>query len=505
VVQPDTAQLHHPSIRWIARFRFYTLFVFTGLALAVPVLDFTRTGLKGDFWWVWNSGRWMARHHRILAENPAVWNGSALAGKPWVNLEWGWELFLYAIDPHLHPTIFIALLIAFELLMLAAFLWALKALAPTLTMEVSLALYALYSIMIFPFTVGLRAELFSYAAFPFLLGILVRGRKDWRWLAILAPLVLVWANVHGSWLMIPVLMGLEAGATLWRRRWYLALRQFILGIVVPLSVVALLTPWHLETLRYAWWLDHNPDITTYIEEWQSINFHQFTFLLIGVLVLAAWVWRAQGNRGRSPSRMLDLWFAGATLAFFDEVRMITYFGMVFALWLGAQLASQHRYGNWIPTTSGNLAQRWAPIAGAAVAIAATLVISAKRIPQWTAPSVPPAVVSWISHHGHHVVLGPINDGGYLEAHGVHHVFADGRADFFLDNGHRFQDYVALVVNQTTTPRQSQRIISTQRISLVVWPTAEVPSNLGWFMTVHHWLPVYHRGAWTVYRSSTASR
>lgn len=484
-----------PGWVWIPRFRFYTVLVFVALAMFVPILDFMRYGLVGDFWWVWNSGRWMAAHGCILTHNPASWNGVSLAGKPWVNLEWGWEWFLYAVDPHLHPGIFLAVLFVFELLMLLAFVWALRALAPELTPEVGWGLYALYALLVFPDTVRLRAELFSYAAFPFLLGLLWRARTNPGWLWVLAPLTGLWANIHGSWLMILVLVGLQALLSAFDRDFAMVGRLLFRGIVIPLLTVVVFTPFHLRTLTYALWLDHNRYITGYIQEWQSVNFHVTMYLVLGGLVLAAWVWRARS--GGDYPLLLDLWFAGVTLAFFDEIRMIPYFGMVFALWMGYGLASRPRFQSWLSGARGQRVLRWGQVAGLTVAALASLG-AARLMPHWVKPPVPSALVSWVTHHPHRVVLAPIDDGGYLEAHGVTGVFADGRSDFFLANGDRFQSYVSLVVNQDTRVSQVEAIFRAHQIDLVLWPSQQVTASVRAYLSLHHWQAEARSGGWTVF-------
>ncbi len=498
VASPDSRRVasQKGSIVWIPRFRFYTVFILSGLGVLVPIINFIRYGLKGDFWWVWNSGRWMAQHHQLLQNNPASWNGASLAGKAWVNLEWGWEWFIYAVNPHLHPLVFIGVLFAFEAATLLAFFWALKAMAPQLTVEAACGLYALYGILILPFTVRLRADLFSYAAFPMLLGIIWRARSQRRWLFLLAPLTLVWANIHGSWLIIPVLMALEAGLSGWRRDWKVWRAEVLWGIMVPAATAIGLTPWHLHTITYAWWLDHNRYITGYIQEWQSINFHDTTFFILGALVLVAWLWRARTKK-QYPF-ILDLWFIGITLAFFDEIRMIPYFGMVFALWFGYGLAQNPRYSHWLAASAGSRVFRWAQWSSLVAVLMVSLVWGAHSERQWTAPAVPVSVVRWVNGHSHGVVLAPIDDGGYLEAHQVTRVFVDGRSDFLLAHGRRLQNYVRLAVGGLATPKRVAAIFQSEGINLIVWPKSELLSTIGWYMSVRHWRSVYSQGGWAVY-------
>ncbi len=487
---------------WIPRFRFYTVVALAALALTVPLLVFIHGGVRGDVWWVWKSGQWMFQHHRILMKNPAGWSGAALAGRPWVNLEWGWELLLYILNPHQNPLVFLLILFVFEVLMMAAFFWAQKAVAPRLTPELAMGLYAVYACFIFPFTVKLRAELFSYVAFPVLLGILWRGRQNPRWLWALAPLTLVWASIHGSFLMIVVLSLLETLFSLWRRRWDLARLEAIRGLLLPLAISVLFTPEHWHVLTYSWWLDHNREITNYIQEWQPINFRNPAFAVWPVLVVLSWIWR---SRSRAPyPGVLDLWFLGITFAFFDEVRMVTYFGMVFILWWAYGLGQSERYQTWLPTDRGCRPLRWGLGVGLSAALLAGVgvgIVKGREIDQ--AP-VPGAVVSWLHRHPHQVVFEPNAVGGYLIARNVHGVFIDGRADFFLANDHRFQDYVKLVIG-TAHPAQVASIFHRNQVDVVIWPYHHIDDNLAWFMARDHWRKVLVKGGWAVFVPPAASR
>lgn len=488
------------SLIWRPRFRVYTLTVLIAMALFLPILDFTRRGYGSDFWWVWAAGRWMAEHHRILTMDPARWNGLA-SGTSWINLEWGWQLGLYLINPHQNPVAYLAFLVFMELLMMAACWWAIRAISPRLAPEIYTGLYLVYAAFAFSFTVKLRAELFSYVAFPLLIGILWRGRANPRWLWMLTPLAMLWANIHGSWLMIPALAGLQGLLSLTARESRRALSFFIVGGLLPVLAAIIATPFHAHTLTYAWWLDQNPNITTYIQEWQSINFHDTLFLLWGCAILAAWLWRARA--GRRYPLLLDLWFLGITLAFFSEVRMITYFGEIFLFWMAYGVGQAEADPVWHSKTSGRRAAAWGVGLGVFIGMVVTIGWGSWQARSWTRPEVAPQAVSWLKHHPHHVVWNPVDVGGYLIAHGVSGVYLDGRADLFLAHGRRFQDYVR-VVEQSERPSAVAAIFRTHHVDALVWPKDALNTNLAWFVARYHWHRRDARDGWVIWTAPPTS-
>ncbi len=487
----------HLSSVWLPRFRVYTVGVLAALSLVLPLVQFYNGGVTGDVWWVWKAGQWMALHHQILMHDPASWNGSTLAGHPWVNLEWGWELFLYVANPHLNPWIFMVFLWICELIMMAGFVWAMRAIAPKLTPEIMMALYMIYATFAFPFTVKLRAEMFSYMAFPFLLGILWRGRENPRWLWVLTPLAILWANLHGSWLMIPVLGGLEVVMSAVGRRGNVFWRQILYAMVLPILAGVLFTPEHIQVLTYAWWLDHNKEITSHIQEWLPLDFRQLSMAVWGVAVLGAWVWRGWVPR-RYPW-LLDVWFLGITLAFFDEIRMLTYFGLVFMVWWGYGLGQHRTYQEWLPPAQGKKPFYIGTALAGILSLGVALFVMSSHPSRVESYPVPKPIMFWLHHHTYSGVLAPDAVGGFLLAHNVHGVYMDGRADFYLANGRRFQNYIQLI-SADARPKRVHAMLSDAHVTVLAWPQKMMNTSLEWFIARDHWQVVLRSHGWLIVKA-----
>jgi hypothetical protein len=473
--------------------RFLVLVLLAALAIWVPTERFIRHGLAGDVWWAWKAGQWMALHHAILLHDPSSWNGPGMAGKPWVNLEWGWEWLLYVLVPKLSAAHFLAVLLALELALMAAFYWAIRTVAPRLAPELQVLSYFVYQVIFLD--LKLRAEIVSYVFFPLLLTLLWKGRKHPRWLWPIPLLAAVWANIHGSWLLIVVFGGLEVLWALYQHEGRSARAMALWSIALPLALAVLLTPNHLATLTYTVWLDRNHDITTYIQEWQSANFHLPAMAVLGLAVFAAWIWRA--HRRVSSPLILDVWFAGAAFMCFDEVRMLSYFGVIFLLWIAYGLNQYPACQDRWPLAFRGRAQYplvWV-LGGIAAASFALPRVNSHR---FLASAVPSSVVGWLTRHPHSGVFAPYGDGGYLIAHNVRDVYIDGRADLFLYNGHRFQSYLRIISPNACYPDQVARIFQEAHVNRVAWPDRQLGANLALFFQERHWHAAYTSGGWTIY-------
>lgn len=114
-----------------------------------------------------------------------------------------------------------------------------------------------------------------------------------RWWSL--PLIALWANLHGQWVIAPAAIGV-AGVLYWladRHRRYSSLRRTVL-FVVAMVLAGCLTPLGFRSLTLAFTLR---DTTSHLDEWQPVYFMSWEFLPLalvgGVLV---WRWTRQASR-----------------------------------------------------------------------------------------------------------------------------------------------------------------------------------------------------------------
>ena len=148
-----------------------------------------------DTWWHLAAGRWIAAHGAV----PAVDTLShTVRNQPWINLQWGFDLGLYELYRIGGP----ALLCAVGAI---AFTTAIVLILRLVGRHISLSLTALLGLLIVLTAserVALRPELLSFVLLAAVLLILDHARdRDSRWLALLVPVMLIWANVHALFVL----------------------------------------------------------------------------------------------------------------------------------------------------------------------------------------------------------------------------------------------------------------------------------------------------------------
>jgi hypothetical protein len=161
-------------------------------------------------------------------------------------------------------------------------------------------------------TLALRPQLFGMVLFAATLWLVVRRHDNPRALWLAVPIAAVWANIHGSFFLGPVLLGLAALEDLAERRPVEARRALLIGIAVAAATI--LNPFGPGVWQYAIGISTNAVVTTRITEWQPTTVRTpegFAFFasagLIAVLLVAL------ARRGRHVPPTILLWlvpFAG---------------------------------------------------------------------------------------------------------------------------------------------------------------------------------------------------
>lgn len=224
-----------------------------------------------------------------------TWTFTA-SGLPWTDQQWGAQVILaaaYRIGGWTGLVLLRALLVAlifgslFEIgrrrglglrraawLSLAAFVIALPALA-------------------------LRPQLLGMALFAIVLLLIVDRRAHPRRLWLAPIIVLVWANIHGSFFLGPVALGLA---------WFddlhdgLAHPHRALQVAIAAILGAVATPFGPAVWTYAVGLSVNPEVTARISEWQPTSLRDVSGLLFFASVVAVVVLIArQGRRTAWPT------------------------------------------------------------------------------------------------------------------------------------------------------------------------------------------------------------
>ena len=229
-----------------------------------------------------------------------TWTFTA-AGLPWIDQQWGAQI-IFALVDRLGGWTGLAILRAtltgaiFACVVLIGFRRGLDAR--------SAALLAIAAFLLAAPAMALRPQLLGMACFALVLA-LVTDRRAHPGRVWLVPLIVaVWANLHGSFFLGPVVLGLA---------WLEDLHDRVAGphrsllIAAVSAAAACLTPFGPAVWLYAVALSVNPEVTSRISEWQPTSLRDVPGLLffasaIGVVALLA-------RRGRPTPWPTLAWLA----------------------------------------------------------------------------------------------------------------------------------------------------------------------------------------------------
>jgi hypothetical protein len=224
-------------------------------------------------------------------------------GLPWLDQQWGAQVLLaavYRLGGWTGLVVLRGLLIGllFGLLFLAC---RLRGADVRRSAWLTLTAFVVSAVAL-----GLRPQLFGMGLLAATL-VIVAGRRRWpRLISAVPVIVAVWANLHGSFFLGPVVLGLAWLEDLHDRaptaRWTLA-------AAVVSAVAALFNPFGPEVWVYAAGLATNAEVTARITEWQPTSLRTIPGMLFFGSALAVAILLARRADGVS-------WPTLAWLAFF---------------------------------------------------------------------------------------------------------------------------------------------------------------------------------------------
>jgi hypothetical protein len=397
-----------------------------------------------DFWWHLRTGQYIFESGTI--PHTDIFSFTC-AGREWVTHEWLSEIFIYAVYRLTGTGGLVAL---FSLMMTVAFgISYVHSRQRAVNTYVAGAAMLLGAISTGPIW-GVRPQIVSMlltSVYVALLERYVRGGRE-RVLWALAPLMLLWVNLHGGYalglaLIILTIIGLmldglvekETRRQIWQRVRPLCLVLFVCLLLVPLN------PNGLRMFSYPFETLASPVMQEHIEEWFSPNFHQPRFLPLAVLMFGTFAALALSPKRIRMGELFLLLIS--CFAVLRSARHLPLFAFVATPLLAehawAWLRSQ-RLGQWLDGPVKSVTIRQAALGYGVLLMA--IAVSAQNIRQVVARQsateaerFPEAAVKFIRAQQ---TSGPIYNwydwGGYLiwKLYPERRVYIDGRADVYGD-------------------------------------------------------------------------
>ena len=466
------------------------------IALAAACVAFTfvylitatlvRNGLLNDpdtFWHI-RVGNWMLQNDQF----PIVDQFSYTAfGKAWFATDWISELVfaaLYRAGQWRGVTEIVAITCGLIAGVLNFYL------ARKLRFSIALGLTAIIVALISPHFLA-RPVIFSYLLLSVWIVLIleIEDRDEWAEPRgfILIPIMLLWANVHGSFTFGLAVFYLFLGTALYNaysKRDLKRLRR-LLALVAGVTIAAVVTPNGPFSALRTVQLMNIPALGN-IDEWHGPDFQNDRFHLISIVGLFALL-AYFGIRLRGP-RLLTLLLV--TVLALEHRRGLGLFALVAPLLIVRPLSA---CAPWLAVQDHELdpVTRFANKRGLVVAIACAVVVATTAIAMWTSASriepparlVPEKAISAATRAGFKDnVLNSYEFGGYLIFKGIP-TFIDGRFELY---GNQFlQRYFATMA--LTNSKEAAQFLKQYDVH---WALLRPGEPIAFMLKADGWVQLY---------------
>lgn len=444
---PFTFPAERPLARSALWTRVFSFPVLLALSLGATIFVFdSRSIADPDIWWHLRNAEVFVQTHSVVRQD---FYSFTAAGSHWMNEAWLGELpYYFAWRWFGMRGIYLVMLTEIQLILMGVFALAwlesrnVKAAFCASWLAVWLATVSFGPRTLLAGWMCLVAELYLFA--------LYRRGKDLLW--VLPPLFVLWANLHGSWLIGMVLLGIFCASGLVQGVWgRLEARRWTpqqirkLALVGSFSVAGLfLNPYTYHLVLYPFEFAFKQRLNvSHVDEWMSLDFHDVRGKILFAMLAATIVLALVRRR-----RWMIHEVAFMILGFYSAVtysRFLFLAGIVLTPLLAKEL-------DFLPAYRPEIDKTWVN----AILIAAIFAGCSLRFPSedylWrdTVHEYPVNALSYLHHfHPEGRVFNDCLWGGYLiwNARQIP-VFMDSRIDIYEYNG-VFADYLdALGVKNT---------------------------------------------------------
>jgi hypothetical protein len=385
-----------------------------------------------DAFWHVVTGQVIVESGRVPTTDPFSFTHG---GQPWTLHEWLSEVVMYLLDRWVGVT---GSLVVFGLL--AATIPVIHAIGlhrlGVQTPAIGLAL-GLGAVVMFPY-VTVRPQVLSWIFMTIIVWLLLSLRPDRaRWLVAIPLLFVLWANIHGLYVVGFGFIGLYALFTLAGRTPMSARRWWVIGACVAAFLGSMLTPAGPEGITYPLrYIEAGNWGLANIQEWQSPDFHNVAHWPLLLMIVAL---IANGGRG-SPGWLTVLSWVTVAMALVSlrNAPVAAVVAMpVLAMGIHARLAPVRPLG-----ARAARMRRWLEIGVAAILAIAALIILVPSDPAASsadavAAKYPVAALDRLaSEQPDARVLAEYGWGGYVISRlydSGGRVFVDGRNDMYGDD------------------------------------------------------------------------
>jgi hypothetical protein len=293
--------------------------VWIAIVIATPLINaFMSKMPAADLAYQIRAGNIMLRTHSLLRTDIFTFT---VPGRAWVNQQWGAQLLLEATH---RLGEWNAIVLLHGLLASTAFVFVFLACRRKGASTRTAALLSVAGFWVARQNLAMRPQLIGVLLFSMTLWILAGRRGSPRLLWALPALMLVWVNVHGSFVLLPLLLGL---AWLEDRKDSPRTARTALAAGAASLFATLANPFGLGVWGYAAGLGTNSTITQRVTEWAPPTIREYSGIVFfaSALIVAGYL-----VRRKAPVAWPQLfWLAGFFVLALPALRGVVWWGLVF--------------------------------------------------------------------------------------------------------------------------------------------------------------------------------
>jgi len=336
------------------------------IALAVPMMDALLTKMPAaDLAYQVRAGDIMLRTHSLLRTDVFTFT---VPGAQWLNQQWGAQLFL---DATYRLGGWNAMVLMHAALTSLAFAFIFLACRRRGVSTRTAALLSVAGFWVARQNLAMRPQLIGVLLFSITLWILAGRRTHPRALWAIPILMLIWVNVHGSFVLAPLLLGL---AWLEDRKDSPDTARTLVAVCGATLAATLANPFGLRVWAYAAAIGSNPTISARVTEWAPPTVHEYSGVVffVSALIIVGYLLRRGTPVGWPPL----IWLAAFFVLALPALRGVVWWGLAFPVVL-AGLAMRKTDAN---------EERGSPFMNALLVttIAAAVILA---MPFWRGPTV----------------------------------------------------------------------------------------------------------------------
>jgi hypothetical protein len=327
------------------------------IAAALPQM------LVQDSWLTLAAGREIVQHGLPHTDSLTVWS----QGKPWTDQQWLAQVLFYALDRAGGIRL---VMLAHALFVSGAFAVGIAAARARGASHKSVIMVATVCSLVAPWGLQMRAQSIAPLLFVALFWLLLAdARRPGRRVLFVLPILVLWANIHGTVLLGALLVLVRGLTRLGQSRRGRPVSESLLLLAAPALV--LVSPYGWAMVGYYRQMLVSSQLRTYVEEWQvstpSPRTAGFYLVAFGATALVA-------RQARSINRFELISLVILLVSAVTAIRSILWFGLACTVILPALVDRELPTGAWRALVPA----RW--LAGAGLAIVALVACMAATRP-----------------------------------------------------------------------------------------------------------------------------